>query len=111
MELIDRKALKKTIPATRADIFENCRNCKLLDDFTVIELIDNAPTIDAKPVVHGHWDDASLISSGYLLRNSENIVEHRCSVCKKWSSRLELVSEDLFCPNCGAKMDGVNYGR
>jgi len=32
MRLIDADALKKAIPNTHVDIFENCRNCRLLDD-------------------------------------------------------------------------------
>lgn len=51
MRLIDADALKKSVPNTHVDIFENCRNCELLDDEQVEELIDNAPTIDAVPVV------------------------------------------------------------
>ena len=51
MRTIDADALKNSVPNTHVDIFENCRNCELLDDEQVNELIDNAPTIDAVPVV------------------------------------------------------------
>lgn len=51
MRPIDADALKKSVPNTHVDIFENCRNCELLDDEQVEELIDTAPTIDAVPVV------------------------------------------------------------
>ena len=34
------------IPSTHVDMFENCRNCKLLDEEQVREIIDSAPTID-----------------------------------------------------------------
>jgi hypothetical protein len=46
MRLIDADALKTSVPKTSEDIFENCRNCKLLDDWQVKELIDNAPTVE-----------------------------------------------------------------
>lgn len=46
MRLIDADALKEQIPETRADIFENCRNCNLLDASEVLGIIDEAPTID-----------------------------------------------------------------
>lgn len=46
MRLIDADALKKAIPNTHVDIFENCRNCRLLDDEQVKQLIDDAPTIE-----------------------------------------------------------------
>ena len=46
MRLIDADDLKLAIPETRVDVFENCRNCMLLDKEQVEELIDAAPTID-----------------------------------------------------------------
>ena len=36
---------KIDIPSTSVDMFENCRNCNLLDDEQVKEIIHNAPTI------------------------------------------------------------------
>ena len=61
MRIIDADALKKSVPNTHVDIFENCRNCELLDDEQVKEFIDNAPAIDAVPVVRCkdcRWRDA-----------------------------------------------------
>ena len=62
MRLIDADALKKAIPNTHVDIFENCRNCRLLDDEQVKQLIDDAPTIelleedkDGRTVQSGMW--------------------------------------------------------
>ena len=52
MRLIDADALKASVQKTSADIFENCRNCKLLDDWQVKELIDNAQTV--KPASPWH---------------------------------------------------------
>lgn len=43
---IDADALKATIPNTHIDMFENCRNCRLLDAEEIITLIDEAPSID-----------------------------------------------------------------
>ena len=51
MRLIDADELKKRIPITHADEFENCRNCSLLCDWEVENLVDDAPTIDAVEVV------------------------------------------------------------
>lgn len=50
--------------------------------------IENAPTVDAQPVVHGRW-----------VRNLENCLYNKCSVCGFWHCR-----EDNYCTNCGAKM-------
>lgn len=52
---IDADKLKESIPETRIDIFENCRNCKMLEDEEVIELIDEQPTADVVEV--GNWCD------------------------------------------------------
>ena len=52
MRLIDAEKLNETIPNTNADLFENCRNCKLLSNEEVRALIDDAPTVDAVPIVH-----------------------------------------------------------
>lgn len=59
--------------------------------------VDLAPTIDAEPVVHGHWkksiDDLG-IDRGWV-----------CSCCK--GSVYQMTYEPYkYCPHCGAKMDG-----
>ena len=89
-DLISRSALKKT--------FEDAE----LGEHSLIESvlaagvyagIDDAPTIDAVPVVHARWVHG--VTLGHEWR--------KCSAC--------LVSQGIFgcftyCPNCGAKMDG-----
>lgn len=52
----------------------------------VIEKIYNAPTIDAEPVMHGHWDEEM---GGYI-----------CSACEGYS-----VFATNYCPYCGSKME------
>lgn len=54
-------------------------------------VIENAPTIDAEPVRHGKW-----IYTGFL--------EVKCNNCGNVFHELEDIN---YCPNCGAKMDGV----
>ena len=54
----------------------------------LLGLIDNAPIVDAVPVVHGHKVD-------------DGGVYARCSQC---DGVLPLCAN--YCPNCGAKMDG-----
>ena len=61
------------------------------------------PTIDAVPVKHGEW-----------IRKSPTAWMWTCSCCKKDDAYAYSAGEsfepdvlqDLFCPNCGAKMDG-----
>ena len=71
MRLIDADALKKMIPDTRVDIFENCRNCALLTAEDVMRLIDEAPTV-------GNWigDKENLPQSGgrYLTVGARGVM-------------------------------------
>lgn len=67
-------------------------------DNRVMVWIDNAPTVDAVPVVHGRWENGKCQHCGFDLRcltDGENDLE-------QW------VWDEGFnhCPSCGAKMDG-----
>ena len=82
--LIDANALIDWL--TKATGFRtNCDDCTDIDclDCIIEEAIKNAPTVDAKPVVHAHW-------------------EHhiQCSECGQVDT-----TEPNYCPNCGAQMD------
>ena len=57
--------------------------------------VENAPTIDAEPVRHGHWK--------YTKRN-HNSCFGVCSVCKKGTTFF-FKNGTAYCPFCGAKMD------
>ena len=61
---------------------------------TCLDFVENAPTIEAVPVVHGKW-----ISHKRMAR-SPLVMNYACSVCGKDGNQTN------FCPNCGAKMDG-----
>ena len=56
---------------------------------TLEELIDEAPTVDAEPVKHGHWVGAGFFTA-------------KCSVC---DAELHDLEYGNYCPCCGAKMD------
>ena len=57
-------------------------------------VIDDAPTVDAVPVVHGRWvthyRSGTTVAEGYVS-----------TCCDMWNNR-----KSNYCPNCGAKMDG-----
>lgn len=53
----------------------------------VMEMVNNAPTIEAEPVRRGRW----IAKRG----------RWRCSACGK-----EVFMDSPYCPNCGARMDG-----
>ena len=62
---------------------------------TCIAVLQDAPTIEAQPVMYGKW---SMFSANLLS----------CSVC---GDLIPLTEKSNFCPNCGAKMvkeGGVN---
>lgn len=68
------------------------------------KLIENAPAIDAAPVIHAHWQESR---EGWEVR-------HFCSNCKKKSVFYDKGYEEYiptevlsnYCPSCGALMDG-----
>lgn len=63
-------------------------------------LLENAPTVDAAPVVNGRWIRRG--TNAMFLYNLE------CSVC---GNDLFATAGYNYCPNCGAWMDGGNeYG-
>lgn len=90
--LIDANAVAK-------DIRENNReNFNRLDwsSKQVCQLLENAPTVDAVEVVHGHWK--------YGTRAAV------CSECGFERSLDDNFGAAIACPNCGAKMDGDGNG-
>lgn len=108
-DLIDREALLKRLhdaggcgaPAESwADGYD-----KAID--LAYGMAENAPAIDAAPVVRGEW-------VGYETSSYNGNDEYgeprwipkkffRCSICRKGTA-----VRHNFCPNCGAKMDGGN---
>ena len=72
----------------------------------IIDVIDNAPTVDAVPIVHGRW----------IIRDNPGTGWYRitCSECGEDVTATApcigffpnaKVSWD-YCPACGARMDG-----
>ena len=55
---------------------------------TINQMINNIPSADVRPVVHGHWiDHGSFVT---------------CSHCKE--EQYGLDTGRIYCPNCGAIM-------
>lgn len=70
-----------------------------VEEYNARMAIANAPTVDAEPVRHGHWIDA------YPKIEPNPMFQYGiCSVCGYEQSVSKYLK---FCPNCGAKMDGV----
>lgn len=90
-DLISRKAL--TEKAWEADT--QCGYVQVVD----VGDIEDAPVVDAAPVVHGRWGEYE----SFPLTPSLNGCP--CSVCKTHFSPSSIIVMK-YCPNCGAKMDG-----
>ena len=71
-----------------------------LDD--VRDLLDEQPTIEAIPVVHGEWKYGDWDKGGHWVSGSKKV---RCSHCHRVfdSDNLNIWH---WCPQCGAKMKG-----
>ena len=88
------KKLKSQI-ASRAAGFvdEDSYECGAVDALhDALTYLDEAPTVDAVPVVHGRWEPI----------DEAKPRRYRCSRC----SFLTWYVTDRYCPMCGAKMDG-----
>ncbi len=92
MELIDRAALIAEYDRVHVGAPGGAR-----------KLMEDAPTIDAVPVVHGRWINRT--------KNIRGLYDYRydCSVCQHifWYGGIETFN---YCPECGAKMDGDENG-
>ena len=97
MKLID-------VDALRADygMAEDCKNCKtgyrsceydrIYSKMDFCGWLDDAPTVDAVPVVHGRWIHRTP-------NNGHTPPYDECDNCG-WEVRIKT----NFCPNCGADM-------
>ena len=84
--LIDANALIDWL--TKATGFRtNCDDCTSIDclDCIIEEAIKNAPTIEAKPVVHAHW---------FLLDDCANEGVY-CSACTKKVYKTDYANQKL----------------
>lgn len=94
MALIEREAAQRR--------FENYRmDCEEAGDAVAAQVfadciteLEDVPTIDAAPVVHGRWVE-------YLPVLGAGDLQIRCSECG-----LTHDVRTSYCPNCGARMDG-----
>lgn len=89
MRLIDAEALENEIVKTMRYVPKDA----VLD---VACMVNRAPTIEAKPVVHAHWEKQNYIDMYY--------TEVHCSSCGK-RILAEHQKEYKYCPHCGAQMD------
>lgn len=110
MRPIDADALKNHLEDLRSYTALNKEQAYYMGETNALKIairnVENAPTIDAVPVVHGAWGEETVDSY------EENAViadwqSARCSVCKRYLTTpyMYYFSHYDYCPNCGAKMD------
>lgn len=95
MKLIDRQALIDAIVNTPSEVamFHSYNDLSSLAERQneILNIVENAPTVDAVPVVHGRWEKSE---PGYSI----------CGHCK---ADVAIFSDHKnYCPNCGADMRG-----
>lgn len=91
MRLIDADALN-------ADFIQ--RYTASADIYLLVrKILNDAPTVDAVEVVHGEWQ----------FGNRNGQYGYYCSKCNTGFTGENahwIAKEHLYCPRCGAKMDG-----
>ena len=90
---INAEKLKDSIDSEINSIFNREMTTEELYH-NLCELVDDEPTVDVQEVKHGEWKDK--YKSGTTIK--EGVVS---SCCDMWNER-----KSLYCPNCGARMDG-----
>lgn len=102
--LIDANDLKKKLDGLEASGGHKYYRKGMNDTlhFHMPNIIDECPTVDAAPVVHGRW----LKPSEQGLPKKFDNFGAVCSVCGFYSE-----SPNNYCPNCGCKMDTETIKR
>lgn len=97
-DLISRKALMSRFEKWQRDCEEDndMETAEAFED--CVCALQDAPAVDAAPVVHGRW--ISYLDGEHLMPERY----YKCSVCSDRGYRFRR----NYCPNCGAKMDGGN---
>ena len=90
MRLIDAEAFQKFIEKQDESA-----------DYTIYhfeEWLEQQPTIEAKPVVHAHWE-STIYTVEKAPGEISKIVGYRCGNCGRIIEEFEN-----YCPSCGAEM-------
>lgn len=110
-DLIDRDVFILSLKTRRATAYlselNDCdteeEKCRIDDEMyystqSFIDVMQRQPTVDAVPVVHGHWIHTGLI-------NAYGGHQHKCSVCGYELMVSPMCDNENYCCNCGSKMD------
>ena len=92
MRLIDAEALENEIVKTGRFVPKDA----VLD---VACMVNRAPAIEAKPVVHAYWKEY-YPPKEFILTGEEKLY-----ICSKCDAKYSHIENQRFCPWCGALMD------
>lgn len=87
IDVVEREAVKEAIG------FFNLHHIAYGETKSLLDVINEIPTVDAVEVVHGRW----------VHKGAWHI---ECSECKHILAHIGEAKN--YCPNCGANMDGGN---
>ena len=94
--LIDAEALKTKIQKIKAEALEHGFAPESVCGDILLNFLDNAPTIEAKPIVHAYWVDV----------NPNLHIGMKCSLCGARIKYSEFFNGNhRYCHKCGAQMD------
>lgn len=95
-DLIDRKALLDIVENKYRDIVAGAYPFNIVAH-DLSKIIKEQPTVEARPIVHGEWEDDSR--------------DWKCNQCHKWLFIFDGDAGMNFCPNCGADMRKQPVGK
>lgn len=95
-DYIDREAAK--VFFMNMDAGRRCPCSTLLTPEEFTEYLDEIPTADVAPVVHGRWE---MRPTGMATDTGPEYKVY-CTVCNEPNKQYQ----PPYCPHCGAKMDG-----
>lgn len=91
-EYVEREALRN------AHIYLNEEGVAVID-------VEDIPAADVQPVKHGRWEEIDVQD----VKNC-TITSMRCNKCNRYNNKVYFYGNPtdnaLFCPHCGARMDG-----
>lgn len=79
-----------------------------VDNRLLCDVLDEAPTLDVAPVVHGRWvfktDEDAIWMTKAICSACKCTVANNTHLTQEYGKEA-FEKEKNYCPNCGAKMD------